>query len=118
MAGGGGGGGGAAPVPLRARWTVGFAASLLAMVRHAPAGSEPAAVGAKVTFRFVLPPAVTENGPVGVQGIEAGVPGQAETPGTFSGQAPGFCTWGVGSFWGPAFTVSNPWEGGFEAMTG
>src|SRR5438270_10552385 len=43
MAGPVGGGGGMVPVPPRARLMVGFAGSLLATVRHAPAGSAPAA---------------------------------------------------------------------------
>src|SRR5205814_9358688 len=72
MAGPDGGGDAVAPVPLRARLMVGFAGSLLAMVRQAPAGSVPADVGAKVTLRLVLPEAGTENGAGGVEVIEAG----------------------------------------------
>src|SRR5207237_1170998 len=40
----------ATPVPLRPKVMVGFAGSLLAMERHAPAGRAPAVVGANVTF--------------------------------------------------------------------
>src|SRR5215468_7749932 len=54
-------------VPLTPRLAVGFIGSLLAMARQAPAGRAPAALGAKVTPRFVLAPAATVNGPAGVQ---------------------------------------------------
>jgi len=118
MAGPDGGGGGVAPVPLRARLMVGFAGSLLAMVRQAPAGSVPADVGAKVTLRLVLPEAGTENALDGVQVIEAGVPAQADTEVTFSVEPPVFCTCVVSIFEAPTFTVPNASEVGLEAMPG
>src|SRR2546428_3828101 len=95
-----------APVPPSPRLTVGFAGSLLVMARQAPTGRAPAAVGAKVTLRLVLPPAATVNGPVDAQVTEPGVPGHDETPVTFSGAVPVFCTWVLSVFELP--TIPDP----------
>ena len=92
-------------VPLTPRLTVGFAGSLLATARQAPAGRAPAAVGAKVTLRLALPPAATVNGPVGVRVIELGVPAQDETLVTFSGAVPVFCTWVLSVLELPTVTI-------------
>src|SRR5437870_96977 len=110
----------AAPVavPLTPGWTVGFAGSLLATARQAPAGRAPAAVGAKVTLRLPLPPAATVNGPVGVRVIELGVPAQDETLVTFSGAVPVFCTWAVRVFGLPTVTVPKFSEVGLRTMAG
>src|SRR5712692_10054285 len=105
-------------VPLTPRLTVGFAGSLLAMARQAPAGRAPAAVGAKVTLRLALPPAATVNGPVGAQVTEPGVPGQDETPVTFSGAVPVFCTWVLSVFELPTVTVWKLSEVGLRTMAG
>src|SRR5207245_1668571 len=105
-------------VPLTPRLTVGFAESLLAMARQALAGRAPAAVGAKVTLRVVLPPATTVNGTAGAQVTEPGVPGQDETPVTFSGAVPAFCTWVVSIFELPTVTVWKLSEVGLRAMAG
>src|SRR5204863_6815675 len=106
MAGGpGGGGGGVAPVPLMGRLMVGFAGSLLATVRHAPAGTAPAADGEKVTLRVELPPPATVKGAGGEKEIEAGVPAHGEIPVTLSGPVAVSCTWVVRVFEAPTFTV-------------
>src|SRR2546423_10837044 len=83
----------AAPVavPLTPRLIVGFSWSLLAMARQAPAGREPAAVGAKGTLRGTLPPAGTGDGPGGGPGIQPRVPAPDEMPATVSGAVPAFC---------------------------
>src|SRR2546430_575495 len=110
----------AAPVavPLTPRLTVGFAGSLLAMARQAPAGRAPAAVGAKVTLRLAPPPTATVNGPVGVQVIELGVPAQDETLVTFSGAVPVFCTWVLSVLELPTVTVWKLNEAGLRTMAG
>src|SRR5712664_2788240 len=107
-----------AAVPLRPRLKVGFAGSLLAMARQAPAGRAPAAVGAKVTLRVALPPAATVNDAAGVQVTEPGVPMQDETRVTFSGAVPAFCTWVVSVFEVPTVTVWKLSEAGFRTMAG
>src|SRR5438132_271198 len=105
-------------VPLTPRLTVGFAGSLLAMARQAPAGRAPAAVGAKVTLRLATPPTATVNGPVGVQVIELGVPAQDETLVTFSGAVPVFCTWELIVFGLPTVTVPKLSELGLRTIAG
>src|SRR5712692_11022323 len=107
-----------AAVPLTPRLTVGFAGSLLAMARQAPAGRAPAAVGAKVTLRLAFPPGATVNDPVGAQVTEPGVPGQDETPVTFSGAVPVFCTWVLSIFELPTVTVWKSSEVGLRAIAG
>src|SRR2546428_840102 len=103
-------------VPLTPRLTVGFAGSLLATARQAPAGRAPAAVGAKVTLRLATPPAATVNGPVGVRVIELGVPAQDETLVTFSGAVPGFCTWGISVLGLPTVTIWKFCEQGYMTL--
>src|SRR2546426_975123 len=105
-------------VPLTPRLTVGFAGSLLATARQAPAGRAPAAVGAKVTLRLALPPAATVNGPVGVRVIELGVPAQDETLVTFSGAVPAFCTWVLSVLELPTVIVSKFSEVGLRTIAG
>src|SRR6267378_3887091 len=107
-----------AAVPLMPRLTVGFAGSLLAMARQAPAGRAPAALGAKVTLRVALPPAARVNGTADPQVTEPGVPGQDETPVTFSGAVPAFCTWVLSIFELPTVTVWKLSEVGLRAMAG
>src|SRR6267143_92813 len=107
-----------AAVPLMPRLTVGFAGSLLAMARQAPAGRAPAALGAKVTLRVALPPATTVNGTAGAQVTEPGVPGQDETPVTFSDAVPAFCTWVLSIFVLPTVTVWKLSEVGLRAIAG
>ena len=106
------------PVPASPRLRVGFAGSLLAMVRQAPAGRAPAAVGAKVTLRLVFAPAATVNDPVGVQVTELGVPAQDDTPVTFSGAVPVFCTWAARVFGLPTVTVPKLSELGLRTIAG
>src|SRR5712671_1721121 len=105
-------------VPATPRLTVGFAASLLAMARQAPVGSAPAALGAKVTLRLALPPAATVNAAVGAQLTEPGVPAQDETPVTFSGALPVFCTWVLTVFELPTVTVWKLSDAGLRTMAG
>src|SRR2546426_123065 len=105
-------------VPLTPRLTVGFAGSLLATARQAPAGRAPAAVGAKVALRLATPPAATVNGPVGVQVTELGVPAQDDTPVTFSGAVPMFCTWAARVFGLPTVTVPKLSELGLRTIAG
>src|SRR5712671_2715937 len=107
-----------ATVPLRPRLTVGFAASLLAMARQAPAGRAPAAAGAKVTLRLAVAPGATVNAPVGAQVTVAGVPPQEETPVTFSGAVPVFCTCVLSIFELPTVTVWKASEAGLSAIAG
>src|SRR2546421_7589659 len=106
------------PVPGSPRLRVGFAGSLLAMARQAPAGRAPAAVGAKVTLRLATPPTATVNGPVGVQVIELGVPAQDETLVTFSGAVPVFCTWVLSVLELPTVTIWKLNEAGLRTMAG
>src|SRR3989449_5201691 len=106
------------PVPASPRLRVGFAGSLLAMARQAPAGRAPAAVGAKVTLRLAFAPAATVNDPVGAQVTELGVPGQDDTLVTFSGAVPVFCTWAVRAFGLPTVTVPKLSELGLRAIAG
>src|SRR5712664_2670373 len=107
-----------AAVPLMPRLTVGFAGSLLAMARQAPAGRAPEALGAKVTLRVALPPAITVNGTAGAQVTEPGVPGQDETPVRLSGAVPAFCTWVLSIFELPTVTVWKLSEVGLRAIAG
>src|SRR5712664_1379672 len=107
-----------AAVPLMPRLTVGFAGSLLAMARQAPAGRAPEALGAKVTLRVALPPAITVNGTAGAQVTEPGVPGQDETPVRLSGAVPAFCTWVLSIFELPTVTIWKLSEVGLRAIAG
>src|SRR5712691_2131903 len=77
----------AVALPRRPRLMVGFAGSLLAIERQAPAARAPAAVGAKVTLRVVAPDAATVNGAAGVQVMPV-VPAQGEMPVTRSAALP------------------------------
>src|SRR3989449_6045012 len=104
------------PVPASPRLRVGFAGSLLARARQAPAGRAPAVVGAKVTLRLALPPAATVNGPGGVRVIELGVPAQDETLVTFSGAVPVFCTWVLSVLELPTVTIWKFSEVGLRTM--
>lgn len=77
-------------LPCRVRVTVGFAASLLAMVSEPE--SVPRAVGAYVTVRVVAPPAATENGADGDQVYSVDVPAVRVIPVTLRTAVPVFCT--------------------------
>src|SRR3989442_1580228 len=98
--------------------TVGFAGSLLATARQAPAGRGPAVVGLKGRRRLALPGGDWVNGPGGVGVIELGVPAQDETLVTFSGAVPVFCTWAVRVFGLPTVTVPKLSELGLRTIAG
>ena len=107
-----------AAVPLTPSLTVGFAGSLLAMARQAPAGRAPAAVGAKVTRRVTLPPAATVKGAAGAQVTEPGVPAHDEMPVTLSGTVLALCTWVLSVLEPPMATVWKSSEVGLRTIAG